>query len=271
MKGAFEEKVNGEFTIELLIPEKLRNKTIKVIHISDDDEITNLEFTRNGDYVVINTTHFSIYAIVEVTSGATIPWIIWVVVALLVLFIIGLVVELYIKRKEQDPMVISNEEKQVAEEKVAEEQIEQVDLTDEEDEQVSFEEEKPVDIPEPENDTDRFEDSYFGNLINSEDETKGYYAILKKEILSYSLNEQKVESKISWKNEKFMFNDEVVAKFKMRNNKLYVSLPLSSEEYLNASESETKDNFVCCIKNSRRCKYTKGLVALVMKKYGLTK
>ncbi len=280
MKGAFEEKVSGEFTVQILIPENLRDKTIKVIHIDENDELTSLEFTCDGDYVVFNTTHFSVYGIVEVKTVASVPWIIWVVIALLVIFIIGLVVELYIKRKEE-PMVISGEEQQAVEEQSVEEQsveessveqpIEQDDLIDEEDEQVSFEDEKPLDIPEPENDSDRFEDSYFGSLINSQEETKGYYAIIKKEILSYSLNGQKVESKISWKNEKFVCGDVVVAKFKMRNNKLYVSFPLTSDEYLGTVGSASQDNFVCCIKNGRRCKYAKSLVAVVMKNYGLTK
>ena len=269
----------------MLIPEKLLNKTIKVIHIDDAGNVTDIQFTREGNYVVFQTTHFSIYAIVQVASTHTIPWIIWVIIALLIIFIIGLVVAILLKHN--DPATIEENEfiQEMREELVNEETNDSektndtIDLeTDEEsdditeEEKVSFEEEKPVEIPEPETENDKFEDSYFGNLINAEDDTKGYYAILKKEILSYCLEDQNVETKISWHNETFMINDEMVARFKMRNNKLYVSLPLTASEYLETSDiTDPSTTFICCIKNGRRCKYTKGLISIVMNKYGLTK
>ena len=278
-KDGTEVTVKDDFTIRMLIPEELLNKNIKVIHIDDAGNITDVEFEREGNYVVFSAEHFSIFAIVQVAKTNSVPWIIWVIVALLVIFIIGLVVAIYMKRNQNDNEIsdetLAEVEAMLAseEEKSTEDNVEDID-SDEipEEEKVSFEEEKPVEIPEPENESDKFEDSYFGNLINSEDDTKGYYAILKKEILSYSLDDQNVETKISWNNETFMINDEMVARFKMRNNKLYVSLPLNPSEYLDASEIKDADTtFSCCIKNGRRCKYTKGLISVVMNKYGLTK
>ena len=284
-KNGTEVTVADDFTVRMLIPEKLRNKTIKVIHIDDAGNVTDIQFTREGNYVVFQTTHFSIYAIVQVASTHTIPWIIWVIIALLIIFIIGLVVAILLKHN--DPATIEENEfiQEMREELVNEETNDSektndtIDLeTDEEsdditeEEKVSFEEEKPVEIPEPETENDKFEDSYFGNLINAEDDTKGYYAILKKEILSYCLEDQNIETKISWHNETFMINDEMVARFKMRNNKLYVSLPLTASEYLETSDiTDSLATFICCIKNGRRCKYTKGLISIVMNKYGLTK
>ena len=284
-KNGTEVTVADDFTVRMLIPEKLLNKTIKVIHIDDAGNVTDIQFTREGNYVVFQTTHFSIYAIVQVASTHTIPWIIWVIIALLIIFIIGLVVAILLKHN--DPATIEENEfiQEMREELVNEETNDSektndtIDLeTDEEsdditeEEKVSFEEEKPVEIPEPETENDKFEDSYFGNLINAEDDTKGYYAILKKEILSYCLEDQNVETKISWHNETFMINDEMVARFKMRNNKLYVSLPLTASEYLETSDiTDPSTTFICCIKNGRRCKYTKGLISIVMNKYGLTK
>ena len=271
-KDGTEVEVRDDFTIRMLIPEALLNKDIKVIHIDDAGNVTDVEFEREGNYVVFSTEHFSIFAIVQIAKTNSVPWIIWVVVALLVIFIIGLVVAIYMKRNDNDSQI--SDETLAEVETILAQEDESAEESDEitEEEKVSFEEEKPVEVPEPEKESDKFEDSYFGNLINAEDDTKGYYAILKREILSYSLDDQKVETKISWNNETFMFNNEMVARFKMRNNKLYVSLPLNANEYLPTSEVKDPDaTFVCCVKNGRRCKYTKGLVSVVMNKYGLTK
>ncbi len=96
-----------KFAVRLLIPEALRDKeNLKVIHIADDGTITDMNATRDGNYMTFNTTHFSKYAIVEVTTpekpAKVTPWWVWVLIALAIVVIILLIVLILRRRKPND-------------------------------------------------------------------------------------------------------------------------------------------------------------------------
>ena len=85
---------NDNFTVNVLIPENLRdNNNLKVVHIAEDGTVTNMSATRDGNYLTFATTHFSQYAIVEVTPvNASPAWWVWVLIALAVIIIVLLLV-----------------------------------------------------------------------------------------------------------------------------------------------------------------------------------
>ena len=67
--------VAGRFVVRLLVPEALRTpatRDLRVVYIAPDGTVTELESERNGDYMVFETDHFSVYSIVEVTADGTV-------------------------------------------------------------------------------------------------------------------------------------------------------------------------------------------------------
>ena len=108
--GAMQTLPSGNYGVRLLIPANLRDKNLKVIHISDDGNVTDMDATRDGNYMVFETPHFSIYAIVEVTEvvpeTAGFPW--WIipliiVAVLLIIAIILLVIKHNNKPEPEEP------------------------------------------------------------------------------------------------------------------------------------------------------------------------
>ena len=81
---------SGQFTVRLLIPEEIRdNENLIIIHIADDKTVTEIESRKEGNYMVFNTTHFSLYAIAEKAPSAELPvWPFIIIIALLVVIII---------------------------------------------------------------------------------------------------------------------------------------------------------------------------------------
>ena len=118
------------FTVTLLIPENLRSKTnLKVIHIADNGAIEDMEATRDGNYMVFDTTHFSVYAIVEVAdeNPQTPPvvddhdhLIFWICIGVEALLIITLFI-LYFSRKKETEVVEEAPVEEVVEEAPVEE------------------------------------------------------------------------------------------------------------------------------------------------------
>ncbi|MCI5744754.1 MAG: hypothetical protein MR270_00485 [Erysipelotrichaceae bacterium] len=92
----------GSFTVKLLIPEDKRaaELTLNVVYIADDGAITKMDATRDGNYMVFETNHFSKYAIVEVANKvekSSTPWWLWVIIAALIIALI--VVILLVSKK----------------------------------------------------------------------------------------------------------------------------------------------------------------------------
>ncbi len=101
--------VNDNFSVKLLIPAALRNseKSLMVVHIADNGDITDMNATRDGDYMVFDTTHFSVYAIVEVedapkaVSDVDLTWL-WILIAVLVAIIVAVIIIIIIIKKRTD-------------------------------------------------------------------------------------------------------------------------------------------------------------------------
>jgi len=104
-KNGNTQNYQDDFTVRLLIPEELLNEeNLKVIYISDDNKtVTEIEATRQGNYMVFKTNHFSQYAIVAV-SQKTAPAtdskdINWLMILILILILILLVLVIINGRK----------------------------------------------------------------------------------------------------------------------------------------------------------------------------
>ena len=115
--------------------------------------------------------------------------------------------------------------------------------------------------------------SFTARLIQSKDEVKDYYDIIKNELLSY----KKVKSRISFKHEAFKFGKDNVARLRFRGKTLCLYLALNPADYEN---TKYKIEDMSAISNSsdvptmyrinlpRRADYAKELIYDLMKKLG---
>ncbi len=121
----------------------------------------------------------------------------------------------------------------------------------------------------------RYNKSFRAKLIQSSDETKGYYGELKNEVLCYS----KAKSRVSWSYDSINAGRAPVVKFGIRGKTLCVYFPLNAEDYAESKykvekvESAKYEAVPCMyrIKNERRLRYAKELIAKVCESLGLTK
>ncbi|MBQ7390532.1 MAG: uL15 family ribosomal protein [Clostridia bacterium] len=116
--------VDGQtFTVRLLIPLEYRSldaDELRVIHIKDDGSVEIMDATREGDYMVFDTTHFSVYAIVRIEG----PNLIWLWILLALILIAGIVIGVYfLLRSRQDRAVAPDEIPEVVAEAPAEEPV----------------------------------------------------------------------------------------------------------------------------------------------------
>lgn len=116
--------------------------------------------------------------------------------------------------------------------------------------------------------------SYLAKLIQSEQTTKEYYSTLKNCLMSYGL-----KSRMSWKWESFRLGRKTVAKFRLRGKTLAVAFALDPDGYEdtkyaveNVGELSSYADTPCLykIKNARRVKYAKELIAELMVSVGAT-
>lgn len=98
---------NGTITIKLLIDESLRNRNdLMVIFIADNGEITNMNATRQGDYMVFDTDHNSIYAIVAyrlAPQGLPTGAIVGIVIGIIVVLAVLIILILLLRRRKNNP------------------------------------------------------------------------------------------------------------------------------------------------------------------------
>ena len=121
----------------------------------------------------------------------------------------------------------------------------------------------------------RYVKSFMAKLIQSPEETKRYYEVLKNEVLSY----KQTKSRVSWHYDAVNSGRNYVLKFGVRGKTLCVYLPLNVEDYADSKykvELATAKRFedtpcMYRIKNDRRCGYAKELIAVVASKLGLVK
>lgn len=115
----------------------------------------------------------------------------------------------------------------------------------------------------------RYDKSFEAKLIQGDEKLKEYYSQLKNELLSY----RKVTARRSWQHEAFRRGRTTVAKLAIRGKtlRIYLALdPMLYEEskYLVEDASEhakyAKTPLLYRIKNDRRCRYAKDLIAAAM-------
>lgn len=122
----------------------------------------------------------------------------------------------------------------------------------------------------------RYDRSFQARLIQSDDSVKYWYSDLKNDLLSY----KKVHDRLSWKRESYRFGREPVVLMAFRGKTLCLFFPLAPQDFNDskykiedASDMSFAENTPCMyrIKNDRRVKYAKELIALVMERYGSEK
>ena len=115
--------------------------------------------------------------------------------------------------------------------------------------------------------------SFTAKLYQSPDETKRYYNELKNEVLSY----ERTRSRVSWFYDSVNAGRNPLIKFGIRGKTLCVYYPLNADDYAESkykvekAEAAKYESVPCMyrIKNDRRLKYAKDLIATVCEKMGL--
>lgn len=122
----------------------------------------------------------------------------------------------------------------------------------------------------------RYNRSFRARLIQSEDDVKEWYGLIKNAILSYN----KVSSRISWKYESFAYKRNSVAKLFIKGKTLYLYLALNAADY---AESKYKLEDVSNVsqfadtpalyklKSEKRVRYAQELIDEVCTKLGCKK
>lgn len=118
------------------------------------------------------------------------------------------------------------------------------------------------------------EKTFTAKLIQSEDIVKDYYTELKNELLAY----KKVHARMSKKRESFNFGRNCLVRMTIRGKTLRLHFALDAKDYEDTKYKveDTSDiksladtPLMYRIKNERRLRYAKDLIAAVMAKYGV--
>ncbi len=111
----------------------------------------------------------------------------------------------------------------------------------------------------------RYDKSFTARLIQSSEKNKDYYTQIKNELIAYG-----AKPRISWRQESFRVGRKTVAMMRMRGKTLYLYLALNPADYVGSkylindvSEKNKYRDIPCLyrIKNDRRCRYAKELIA----------
>ncbi len=307
--AAFEAK-DGRFTVKLLIPEALRAKSnLKVIHIADDGAITLMDSERDGDYMVFDTEHFSVYSIIFEDESELNLWWLWVLIAVVAALAVAVVVLLIIKRRkakpenpddntpEHTPAPENNDEAPIEETPAEEAPVEEAPAEEAPTEEAPAEEapaeeapaeEAPAEEPAPAiviADDDsivvdgnvvyiRYRSSFTSRLIQAEELIQDYYTKIKNYILSF----KGVKARTSFNYEAFNKGRAQCVRLNVKGKALLLNLALEPAEY-----SVSKYHFVDMsddskvagvpmllkVKSERSLKYAFELIDEVMKKLGI--
>jgi predicted transport protein len=249
---------------------------------------------------VFNTSHFSIYALVEVEPDeqSISPWI-WVLIAIILLLLIVITILIVLKMKHSEDndkndnnpdgnggsdgtKVLATETTAVKNEPltvtVSPETrviatVQTLPVVMEETEEAPADEAEVVDANSS---TTVYNRSFSAKIMQAEDNIQAYYSELKNELLSY----KGVKARMSWAYESFNKGRNHVAKFTIRGKTLSLYLALDPDKY-NVSRYHHKDvsetaryatvPFMLKIKSDRAAKYAKELIAEAMNKVGAVK
>ncbi len=112
----------------------------------------------------------------------------------------------------------------------------------------------------------RYNRSFSAKLIQADEKVKRYYSELKNTILQY----KKVVPRVSWRHESFRYGRPSVAKFVIRGKTLCLCLALNPADYAESKyivddmsryAKFANTPLLYRIKNDRRCRYAKELIA----------
>ena len=304
------QSVSDNFLVKLLIPENLRasEKTLKVVHIADNGRVEDMDATREGDYFIFSTTHFSVYAIVAVDTAPVEPkdidltWL-WVILAIIAVAAIVVVIIILIKKRkggdtngdDNTPVTLPTIEETVAEEPAVEETVAEEPAVEETvaeepavEETVAEEpavEETVAEEPAVEVKTVlnlenavgvRYRTSFMSRLIQAEETLQDYYTVIKNLLLSY----KGVKARSSWNFESFNKGRVQCAKLNIKGSALQVYLALDPNEY-NANKYHFTDvadkpkldqvPMLLKVKSDRALKYTVELIEEMMQKLDIQK
>ena len=116
--------------------------------------------------------------------------------------------------------------------------------------------------------------SFTAKIIQSDGVLKDYYSDIKNELLAY----KKVKQRVSWRHETFRSGRKLLAKFTLRGKTLNVYFALDPADYADTKYKIKDVSSVACnanvpslykIKNERRRRYAKQLIAELMQANGL--
>ena len=303
-ENGIEVQPDGTLIIKILIPEMLKGREFDIMHIHDGKEKTMMEYTIEGDYVVIHVDELSEF--VFVYERISLLWLI-IVLSVVALLDITLFVVLRNRRKQNKETKLSSfsplflvgvfvSEIELAIIIVLSLMIiafaainviyvllltknKKKELDKEVDEQPK---ELIEDANESLNEDDQISDNEKGfkkfteKLEEASDEVKNYYDIIKNELLSYS----KVKSKISYKHEMFRVGREIIARVKFRGKTLCLYLALNPSDYENSKykvedmssySSSASLPTMYRVNLPRRAKYALDLISDLMKKLDIEK
>ena len=302
-ENGIEVQPDGTLIIKILIPESLRGREFDIMHIHEGKDKTMMEYTIEGDYVVIHVDELSEF--VFVYERISLLWLI-IVLSVVALLDITLFVVLRNRRKQNKETKLASFSPLF----LASIFISEIELAiiivlslviiaftainviyallltknkeKELDSEVVEEDEKVEDANETLDEDDQISDNEKGfkkfteKLEESSDEVKNYYDIIKNELLSYS----KVKSKISYKHEMFRIGREIIARVKFRGKTLCLYLALNPSDYENSKykvedmssySSSASLPTMYRVNLPRRAKYALDLISDLMKKLNVEK
>ncbi len=301
---------NGTMTVKLLIPSELRGKEFSIRNVKNGTETEEVEFTIDGDYAIVKTDEALEFAIVYETGSLL--WLI-ILLAVFVTAEVGALVFLLNKKKTFNTMKLAAypvfafgmflpvvhlvlaiilivafialttvdgilaygmygdkiksffkkdnvNQKTIVTQEVKEETLEDEEVDNEAEEYLTKENVRIV-------------RSFTARLIQTTDEVKDYYDIIKNELQSY----KKIKSRISFKHETFKINKETVARLVFRGKVLCLYLALNPADYENSKykvedKSKVSSNNIPTmyrISDSEKAEYSKDLIRDLMMKFNV--
>lgn len=175
--------------------------------------------------------------------------------------------------EEEQDEIVATEDYVPAEEQDEDEEDNDEALTTVSDETSGFDAPIIVTTAEGGKITLRYNRSFTAKLIMASDVLKNYYSEVKNELLRYG-----VRSRMSWRHETFRKGRKLLAKMTIRGKTLYLYLALDPKEYAGTKYKIRDASSVSVnasvptlfrIKNDRRCRYAKQLIAVLMEREGL--
>ena len=296
---------DGTLKFKILIPMELLGRNFRILHIHNNDDVSEVNYTVEDGYAVFESKQLSEFVFVYDMGS-----LLWVIIVLAVVALLEVAFLLFVaKKKEQfknatvagvyPPFVFGMfiSELDIALTvalavvvialaviciisaikvfNIKGAQVATVACCAQPQADVSVTE-PVVDEGDDDAESKRILKSFTQRLDECKEETAIYYNILKEEFLSY----KKVKVKISFKHESFRIGKNLVARFKFRGKTLCLFLALNPDDYQNtkfkivnmADVSSNKDvPTMYKINLPRRVEYAKVLIADLMKKYGVEK